>query len=98
MAGLFSRNEQIKDVLVLFFKDILDVNLDRPGRGAEPLGDLLVAEPVRDEPEHFGFAGRQRHLGEVFAEPSGDFCGHQPFAGVDRADRVEDVRMDGLLQ
>ncbi len=37
-------------------------------------------------------------LRKVLAETTGDFRRHQPLAGLDGADRVEHVGMDGFLQ
>src|SRR3712207_2752351 len=41
-------------------EDLADVELDGALGDEEPLGDLLVAQPPRDEPEHLDLPGRQR--------------------------------------
>src|SRR5438105_15023596 len=58
-------------------EDVLDVDLDRPARRAELFRNFAIAQPVGDQREHFGFAGRQRDPGKVRREALGHVGRHQ---------------------
>src|ERR1019366_3323759 len=79
-------------------QDVLQVHLYGSRCGAEADCDFFVPEALGDIPQHLDLARRERHQRKVLAQALGYLGGHQTLAGVDYADRVNDLGVDRLFQ
>jgi len=64
----------------------------------EPIGNLLIAIAVVNEPEHIQLPRRQILFTQMFRELGGDLGRNVPPAAMDRADNGEQFTLGMLLR
>jgi hypothetical protein len=69
--------------------DILDVEIDSGFRNGQLVGNLLIAIAISNEPEYIEFPARKVVVAQMFGEAGRDLWWNMPFAGMDRANHVE---------